>query len=97
MSENLVASTLAYVETLFLIVDESVCKEFWLWLNTIGDTRFKAVLKTYKVQKGAHPREFFYKGGTTSGLKFEDSKQIVKFLTHVAEIHSLALPGRVPG
>ena len=78
-------------------LDTPVCKEFFLWVNSIGDSRFKVLVKTYKTQSGAHPREFLYRGGARSGLTVEDSNSIVTFLDNIAEIHSLALPGRVPG
>lgn len=80
-----------------LFLDIPVCKDFFLWLNSVGDSRLKALIKTYKAQQGAHPREFHYKGGYTSGLKWSDCERIVKFIQNIAEIHSLALPGRVPG
>ncbi|XP_067943168.1 uncharacterized protein [Watersipora subatra] len=77
--------------------DTVVCREFFLFVNSIKSSRFKALKAAYESNPGATPRDFFYKGGAPRSISLEESQRIVDFLNNTAEANALALPGRVPG
>lgn len=68
----------------------------WLYLHGISTTRLKNLKKHYSAE-GAVPRCFNYKGRNNKAVTYDDAKTILEFLTRIASLHALDLPGRVPG
>lgn len=82
---------------LSFFVGRPICHKAFLSMHGIGRHRLNALLKHYN-EVGLVPRDFFYKGRNTNrSLNSQDVQFMLKYLNNIAEIHSLALPGRVPG
>lgn len=73
-----------------------ICKPTFLYMNAIGKSRLAALTAHYTAH-GTTTRDFLYKGRNNKAVTKEESMKIVSFLHNVAEVHSLSLPGRVPG
>ena len=78
------------------VIGVSLCRPAFLYMNCIGKDRWRYVRKAYELEGGC-PRTFKYRGRNKKAITYEDSCMIAKFLDNLADIHSLALPGRVPG
>lgn len=66
---------------------------------SIGKDRLDALIRHYKAN-GLVPREKKSGGRRDANKKlltFEDVTDIKRFITNHADVHALALPGRVPG
>ncbi len=73
-----------------------MCRNTFLFLNSIKHHRLKAILKHYQ-EEGAEPRVLKYKGLNKKAITLEDSERMLVFLKQIGELHALDLPGRLPG
>lgn len=75
---------------------KSICRDAFLAMHGISSYKFKALVAHYK-QHGVVPVDYHTKGRNSQAVRYEDSLVVIRFLNNIAEMHSLALPGRVPG
>ena len=89
---------LYYVDLLILVnsAGKLICRSAFMYMNAIGDFRLRALLRHYK-EDGGDARSFLYKGRNKLSLNLDDSRMILKFLEQAGEVHTLDLPGRLPG
>lgn len=80
----------------FEFVGKGVCRDTFLAMHGISSGTLQTLIKHY-MEVGVVPRDFMKKGRNHQSVTMEDSEFIIKFLTNIAAVHSLALPGRVPG
>ena len=74
-----------------------VCKKTFLFLHSIGASRFKA-LKAQYVSEGLVPRVHGHTGRTApNALVLEDVRGIISFVLQYVESNGILLPGRIPG
>ena len=81
----------------FLHGGKRVCKKTFLFLHDIGEKRLKNVMKHYQ-QNGLTVRiHGNTKRSPHNALSFFTVKNVVTFVLHYSEQHSLVMPGRIPG
>ena len=74
-----------------------VCKNMFLFLHTISDTRLRNLQQSLR-ENGLTPRRH---GNTrrlpANTVSFADTQRVVEFLYTYAEANAILLPGRIPG